>query len=98
MISKYKTIHILLPNVHLDCRGRVPVTGMLAGMNLSKPGMNLSKPGRNLSKPGKKHNNHVIIVVETPCFNKNLPASTENLPLEILAVEHTSYTKFLGSK
>ena len=41
--------------------GRVPVTGMLAGMNLSKPGMNLSKPGLNLSKPGKKHNNHVII-------------------------------------
>ena len=41
--------------------GRVPVTGMLAGMNLSKPGMNLSKPGMNLSNPGKKHNNHVII-------------------------------------
>ena len=65
MNSKYKTMHILLTNVHLDCRGvgvgRVPVTGMLAGMNLSKPGMNLSKPGMNLSKPGKKHNNHVII-------------------------------------
>ena len=42
--------------------GRVPVTGMLAGMNLSKPGINLSKPGMNLSKPGKKHRNHVIIV------------------------------------
>ena len=40
--------------------GRVPVTGMLAGMNLSKPGINLSKPGMNLSKPGKKHRNHVI--------------------------------------
>ena len=46
---------------------RVPVKGMLAGMNLlkpgmnlSKPGMNLSKPGMNLSKPGEKHNNHVI--------------------------------------
>ena len=62
MISKYKTIHILLTNVHLDCRGgRVPVTGMLTGMNMSKPGMNLSKPGMNLSKPGKKHNNHVIM-------------------------------------
>ena len=51
-------MHILLTNVHLDCRGGgggggVPVTGMLAGMNLSKPGMNLSKPGMNLSKPGK---------------------------------------------
>ena len=48
-------MHILLTYVHLDCGGRVPVTGMLAGMNLSKPGM-------NLSKPGIKHNNHVIIV------------------------------------
>ena len=47
-------MHFLLTNVHLDCRGRVPVTGMVAGMNLSKPGMNLSKPGMNLSKPGKK--------------------------------------------
>ena len=53
VISKYKTMHILLTNVQLDCRGRVPVTGMLAGMNLSKPGMNLSKPGMHLSKPGK---------------------------------------------
>ena len=44
---------------------RVPVTGMLAGMNLSKPGMNLSKPGMNLSKPGKKHHNHVIIYAHT---------------------------------
>ena len=41
--------------------GWVPVTGMLAGMNLSKPGINLSKPGMNLSKPGKKHRNHVIM-------------------------------------
>ena len=54
-------MHILLTNVHLDCRGRVPVKVMLAGMNLSKPGMNLSKPGMNLSKPGKKHHNHVIM-------------------------------------
>ena len=42
--------------------GMVPVTGMLAGMNLSKPGMNLSKPRMNLSKPGEKHTNHVLIV------------------------------------
>ena len=35
------------------CRGRIPVTGMLASTNLSKPGMDLSKPGVNLSKPGK---------------------------------------------
>ena len=63
MLSKYKTTHILLTNMYLDCRGGGgggPVTGMLAGMNLSKPGMNLSKPGMNLLKPGKKHNYHVI--------------------------------------
>ena len=34
--------------VHVDCRGRVPVTEMLAEMNLLKPGMNLSKPGMNI--------------------------------------------------
>ena len=46
--------------------GGVPVTGMLAGMNLSKPAMNLSKPGVNPSKLGKKHNNHVIIENSIP--------------------------------
>ena len=45
-----------------------------------------------------KHDGGCFIVVETPCFDKNLPASTENLPLEILAVEHTPYTKYLGPK
>ena len=41
-------------SVHLDYfRRRVLITGMLAGMNLSKPVMNLSKPGMNLSKPDK---------------------------------------------
>ena len=56
MLSKYKTLHILLTNVHLDRRGGAgggPVTGMLAGIYLSKSGMNLSKPGMNLSKSGK---------------------------------------------
>ena len=57
IISKYKKIHILLTYVHLDWR---VVTGLLAGMNLSKPGKNLSKPGMHLLKLGKEHNNHVI--------------------------------------
>ena len=35
----------------------VPVTGMLAGMNLSKTGMNLSKSGT----AEEEHNNYVII-------------------------------------
>ena len=53
--------YVFLLDMLLILWGRVPVTGMLAGMNLSKPGINLSKPGMNLSKPGKKHRNHVII-------------------------------------
>ena len=53
--------YILLLDMFLIVGGRVPATGMLAGMNLSKPGINLSKPGMSLSKPGKKHLNHVII-------------------------------------
>ena len=53
--------YILLLDMFLIVGGRVPATGMLAGMNLSKPGINLSKPGMSLSKPGKKHRNHVII-------------------------------------
>ena len=58
--------YIFLLDMFLIVGGRVPVTGMLAGMNLSKPGINLSKPGMNLSKPGKKHCNHVIIVHNWP--------------------------------
>ena len=44
------------------------------------------------------HDCECHIVVEIPCFDKNLPASTGNLPLEILAVEHTPYTKYFGAK
>ena len=66
-------MHILLTNVHLDCRGRVPVTvtGMLTGMNLSKPGMNMSKPDESV-EAGEKHNNHVIIIVY-PYFHTGGP-------------------------
>ena len=53
MISSYKTIQLVFTILHSHCRGGVPVTGMLAGMNLSKPRMNLSKAETNLSKPGK---------------------------------------------
>ena len=58
--------YIFLLDMFLIVGGRVPVTGMLAGMNLSKPGINLSKPGINLSKPGKKHRNHVIMFYNPP--------------------------------
>ena len=44
----------------------IVVTGMLAGMNLSKAGMNLSKTGKNPSKPGERHSNHVIMCFRVP--------------------------------
>ena len=55
MISKYKTMHILLTNVHLDCRGgssnrnagrdESVETGDESVETGDKP--NLSKPGKN---------------------------------------------------
>ena len=65
---RFKKYIFLLDMFLIVGGGRVPVTGMLAGMNLSKPGINLSKPGMNLSKPGKKHHNHVIIWGITLCL------------------------------
>ena len=58
--------YIFLLDMFLIVRGGggVPVTGMLAGINLSKPGM-------NLSKPGKKHRNHVIIHDPTQTMASN---------------------------
>ena len=89
MISKYRTIHILLTNVHFDCMDRVSVTGMLAGMNLSKRGMNLSKPGMNLSNPGK---------TQQPCYNfwpRTYPSTVKcAFPLWILCVHYGSYFDF----
>ena len=43
-----------------------------------------------------KHDGERFIVVETPCFDKNLPASTENLPLKIRTVEHTPKQNIQG--
>ena len=70
---------LFLLDMFLIVGGRVPVTGMLAGMNLSKPGIDLSKPGMNLSKPGKKHRNHVImsyqpILVRRYIYNESVPS------------------------
>ena len=41
----------------------VPVSGMPAGMNLSKPGMNLSNRDESI-EAREKHNNHVIMIVQ----------------------------------
>ena len=69
--------YIFLLDMFLIVGGRVPVTGMLAGMNLSKPGINLSKPGMNLSKPGKKHRNHGMIVNNVMFATKDLAGDLE---------------------
>ena len=54
MISKYKTIHILLTNVHLDCSGEGSSNrntsrdeSVETGDESVEAGMNLSKPGKN---------------------------------------------------
>ena len=41
--------------------GRVPVTGMLAGMNLLKPGDESVETKDESLEAGEKHNNHLII-------------------------------------
>ena len=61
IILNYKTIHILLMNVHLYFRGKVSSNRNASRDESGNPGINLSKPGMNLSKPRKKHNNYVII-------------------------------------
>ena len=70
--SKYKTMHISLMNMQLGCSGREPVTGLLAGINLTKLEMNLAKPGVNLSKPGKTQescHNGLSLIMVYHCFN-----------------------------
>ena len=55
MISKYKTMHILLTNVYLDCRGRVVSSNRNASRDES------AETGDESIEAGEKHNNHVII-------------------------------------
>ena len=62
MISKYKTIHILFTNVHLDCRGEGS-SGRNASRDESVKTGDESLETRDESiETGEKHNNHVIIL------------------------------------
>ena len=56
MISKYKTIHILLTNVHLDCRGEGS-----SDRNASRD--ESVEAGDESIEAGEKHNNHVVIPI-----------------------------------
>ena len=61
MLSKYKTIHILLTNVHLDCRGK-GTSNRNASRDESVETGDVSVETRDESiEAGEKHNNHVII-------------------------------------
>ena len=62
MISKYKTMHILLTNVYLDCRGRVVSSNRNASRDESvETGDESVETGDESIEAGEKHNNHVII-------------------------------------
>ena len=66
MISKYKTIHFLLNSVHLDCRGRVPVTGIASRNESVETGDESVETGDESIEAGEKHNNHVIYSIWVP--------------------------------
>ena len=61
MISKYKTIHILLANVHLDCRGEGSSNRNASRDESVESADESVETGNEYIEAGKKHNNHVII-------------------------------------
>ena len=61
MISKYKTIHILLTNVHLDCRGEGSSNRNASRDDSVEAGDESVETGDESIEAGKKHNNHAII-------------------------------------
>ena len=92
---RFKKYIFLLDMFLIVGGGRVPVTGMLAGMNLSKPGINLSKPGMNLSKPGKKHRNHVIMHTNLPSGPVSLPSYKQIMHVLMCAAWQSWYHPYL---
>ena len=61
MISKYKTIHILLTNVHLDCRGEGSSNRNASRDESVETGDESVEAGDESIEAGEKHNNHVIM-------------------------------------
>ena len=69
MFSQYKTMHILLTNVHLDCRGEGS-SNRNASRDESVESGDASVETRDESiEAGGKHNNHVIIRYHISCQN-----------------------------
>ena len=61
MISKYKTIHILLTNVHLDCRGEGSSNRNASRDESVETGDESVETGDESIEAGEKRNKHVII-------------------------------------
>ena len=59
MISKHKTIHIVLTNVHLDCRGEGSSNRNVSRVEYVETGDESVKAGDESIEAGEKHNNHV---------------------------------------
>ena len=59
--SKIPKIHILLTNVHLDCRGKFPVTGNANRDESVEIGDKSVETKDKYIEAGEKHNKHVII-------------------------------------
>ena len=61
MLSNYKTIHILLTNVHLDCRGEGSGNRNASRDEFVETGDESVETKDESIEAGEKHNNHVII-------------------------------------
>ena len=62
MVSKYKTMHILLTNVHLDCRGEGSSNRNASRDESVETGDESVETGDESIEAGEKHNNHFIIL------------------------------------
>ena len=63
MFSKYKTIPILLTNVHLDCRGEGSSNRNVSRDESVETRDESVEAGDESIEAGEKHNNHVIICI-----------------------------------
>ena len=61
MLSKYKTIYILLTNVHLDRRGEGSSNRNASRDESVETGDESVEAGDESIEAGEKHNNHVIM-------------------------------------
>ena len=64
MLSKYKTLHILLTNVHLDCRGEGSSKRNASRDESIETGDESVENRDESIEAGEKHNSHVIIDVK----------------------------------